>query len=40
MMPARLWNIMMILLIGPFAYFAWKSGGGHNSSAPSQTGAT
>jgi hypothetical protein len=24
-MPARLWNILMILVIGPFAYFTWKS---------------
>ena len=24
MIPARLWNITMILLIGPFAYFTWR----------------
>jgi hypothetical protein len=23
-MPARVWNILMILLIGPFAYFTWR----------------
>ena len=23
-MPARAWNILMILLIGPFAYFTWR----------------
>ncbi len=24
-MPTRLWNIAMILLIGPLAYFVWRT---------------
>ena len=31
-MPARVWNILMILLIGPFAWFTWRRPKAHNHS--------
>ena len=39
-MPTRLWNISMILLIGPFAYFTWKSPGAGDAGGQPDTGAT
>ncbi|SHH14574.1 hypothetical protein SAMN05443551_1396 [Marivita hallyeonensis] len=38
-MPARLWNIFMVLLIGPFAYLVWKPVGAKPGEPPSKAGA-
>jgi len=32
-MPTRAWNILMILLIGPFAIFVWKAPRPHQADA-------
>lgn len=36
-MLTRTWNILMILLIGPFAFFVWKTPRPHQADAAGQS---